>query len=160
MNIATTETAAGGKIVAEEISRAMWKTGSMDGLLYESRRDRNSNQAVPRNLASPTSARCSLSPAHLDLLLGPSVPARPRPVFCCSSSMRLDASAFVRLSSKDSWASSESVFKYERCAPVIGSSPVTHSSGSFAMLLFSASCCVRLSVMIGNSPSQKIASRA
>jgi hypothetical protein len=41
----------------------------------------------------------------------------PRPVFFCNSSIRFDASA-----------------------PVIGSSPVTHSSGSFDMLLLSASC--------------------
>src|SRR4051794_37647259 len=61
--------------------------------------------------------------------------------------MRRDASALVRFSSKSTWASSLSVFRYERCAPVIGSSPVTQSSGSFSMLPVSAPAWVRLSVM-------------
>jgi len=37
MNIVTTETAAGGKIAAEENSRAMSKTGSMDAVRIEER---------------------------------------------------------------------------------------------------------------------------
>jgi hypothetical protein len=52
-----------------------------------------------------------------------------RPVCCCSASVRSDAWALVSVSSIGSWASSQSVFKYERCAAVIGSSPVIQSSG-------------------------------
>src|SRR3954464_11456448 len=44
--------------------------------------------------------------------------------------MRFDASALDRLSSNSSPVSRHSVSRYERCASVIGSSPVFHSSGS------------------------------
>src|SRR3954468_11486224 len=45
--------------------------------------------------------------------------------------MRFDASALVSVSSKRSPVSCASVSRYERCAAVMGSSPVFHSSGSF-----------------------------
>src|SRR4051794_26780567 len=51
--------------------------------------------------------------------------------------MRRLASAFDSVSSKRSSASSLSVLRYEACAPVIGSSPVFHSAGSFSRLLIS-----------------------
>src|SRR4030095_4675485 len=44
--------------------------------------------------------------------------------------MRFDASAFVSVSSNSSPISRHNVSRYERCASVIGSSPVFHSSGS------------------------------
>ena len=47
-----------------------------------------------------------------------------------SSSIRFDASAFERVSSNSSPVSRHNVSRYERCASVIGSSPVFHSSGS------------------------------
>src|SRR4051812_33254833 len=52
--------------------------------------------------------------------------------------MRLDASALSRSGSKTSgsWVCSESVFRYEACAPVIGSCPVTQSSGSLIRFEF------------------------
>src|SRR5437879_5344815 len=56
----------------------------------------------------------------------------PRPVFACNSSIFFEASALVSLSLKCSPASRQSVCRYERCGPVIGSSPVVHSSGSFS----------------------------
>ena len=43
--------------------------------------------------------------------------------------MRLEASAFERVSSNSSPVSRHNVSRYERCASVIGSSPVFHSSG-------------------------------
>ena len=58
----------------------------------------------------------------------------PRPVRACSSSMRLEASALLSVSSNSSPASWESVCRDEACAPVIRSSPVTQSSGSFSVL--------------------------
>lgn len=61
-------------------------------------------------------------------------PRFPRPVFCCSSSIFFDASAFVQSSLNSSPASRQSVWRYERCGPVIASSFVTHSSGSFSGL--------------------------
>src|SRR6476659_9177159 len=48
-----------------------------------------------------------------------------------SSSILFDASAFVRVSSTVSPVSCASVLRYDRCAEVIGSSPVFQSSGSF-----------------------------
>src|SRR3569833_1005749 len=48
---------------------------------------------------------------------------RPRPVFACSSSIRFDASALLRARSKSSWASSESVFRYDDW--VTGDEPMT-----------------------------------
>src|SRR4051794_25652029 len=52
--------------------------------------------------------------------------------------MRLDASALSSSGSKasGSWACSESVFRYEAWAPVIGSSPVTQSLGSLIWFEF------------------------
>jgi hypothetical protein len=44
---------------------------------------------------------------------------------------RFDASALVRFASNSTPASWESVWRYEACAPVIGSSPVFQSRGSF-----------------------------
>src|SRR5687767_7454657 len=71
----------------------------------------------------------------------------PRPVFSCSSSIFFDASALVSSSSTSSPASSARVWRYERWAPVIGSSPVTQLSGSLMVLLSSARSAVRLSVI-------------
>src|SRR5688572_10401811 len=50
--------------------------------------------------------------------------------------MRFEASALVRFgwNASSSWACSDSVLRYDVCAPVIGSSPDTHSSGGFSML--------------------------
>src|SRR5437588_287987 len=50
--------------------------------------------------------------------------------------MRLDASALVSDASKASGSCtcSDSVLRYDACAPVIGSSPDTHSSGGFSVL--------------------------
>jgi hypothetical protein len=52
------------------------------------------------------------------------------------SSISFDASALVRLSLNSSGvpACSQRVFRYDAWAPVIGSSPETHSSGSFRVL--------------------------
>src|SRR4051794_30558991 len=50
--------------------------------------------------------------------------------------MGFEASALVSfsLNASGQWACSQSVFRYEACAPVIGSSPETQSSGSFCVL--------------------------
>jgi hypothetical protein len=55
--------------------------------------------------------------------------------FALSASIRLDASALVKdwLNSPASASCSVNVFKYDACAPVIGSSPETQSSGSFSV---------------------------
>src|SRR5215467_11018393 len=58
----------------------------------------------------------------------------PRPVFCCNSSIFFEASALVQFWLNSSLASRQSVWRYDRCGPVIGSSFVTHSSGSFSGL--------------------------
>src|SRR5437764_8986740 len=58
----------------------------------------------------------------------------PRPVFRCSSSIFFEASALVQFSLNSSPASRQSVCRLERCGPVIGSSFVTQSSGSFSGL--------------------------
>ena len=47
-----------------------------------------------------------------------------------SSSIRFEASAFDSVSSNSSPVSRHSVSRSDRCASVIGSSPVFHSSGS------------------------------
>src|SRR5205814_632963 len=70
-----------------------------------------------------------------------------RPVFSCRSSIFFDASAFVMSSLTCSRASSASVCRYERCAPVIGSSPVVQSSGSFFRLDPSSSCVRRSTIV-------------
>jgi hypothetical protein len=44
-----------------------------------------------------------------------------------SSSIRFDASAFESVSSNSSPVSRHKVYRYERCASVIGSSPIFHS---------------------------------
>ena len=62
----------------------------------------------------------------------------PRPVFSCNSSMRLDASALLSVSSNGSLACSDNVFKYDFCAPVIASSPVAQSSGFLTAFEFSS----------------------
>src|SRR4051812_6166228 len=51
--------------------------------------------------------------------------------------MRRLASAFESPSSNGSPASSLSVFRYDACAPVIGSSPVFQSAGSFSVFVMS-----------------------
>src|SRR5689334_10110238 len=58
-----------------------------------------------------------------------------KPNSCFRASIRLEASALVRFSSyaSGSPASSLSVLRYEAWAPVMGSSPLTHSSGSFLL---------------------------
>src|SRR4029453_1148801 len=71
-----------------------------------------------------------------------SCPAVPRPVCRCSSAIRLAACALVSVSSMGSPASSQSVFKYECCAAVMGSLPVVHSSGSLRTLPGAGLCCV------------------
>ena len=48
--------------------------------------------------------------------------------------MRREASALLSDGSNSSFASSLSVLRYEAWAPVIGSSPVVHSDGSFSVL--------------------------
>src|SRR3954463_14386065 len=50
--------------------------------------------------------------------------------------MRCEASALVSVSSNASGSphSSDSVLRYDACAPVIGSLPETHSSGGFSVL--------------------------
>src|SRR5205807_2663344 len=55
---------------------------------------------------------------------------------CFKMSIRFEASALVRPSSYalGSCACSERVLRYEACAPVMGSSPETQSSGSFSVL--------------------------
>src|SRR5687768_1890470 len=84
---------------------------------------------------------CRIIPATPYLGLAPSTLGRREPVegrgqthlrrgdLSRSSSMRCDACALVRFSSTASPDSLANVSRYERCAPVIGSSPVFQSSG-------------------------------
>src|SRR5262249_33022662 len=58
----------------------------------------------------------------------------PLPVFCCNSSIFFEASALVQFWLNSSPASRQRVWRYDRCGPVIGSSFVTHSFGSFSGL--------------------------
>src|SRR4026209_1812497 len=68
--------------------------------------------------------------------------------------MRLDASALLRSAWNSSCASSHKVFKYDAWAPVIVSSPVTHSSGSFSWLLgWAVGCALGFSIADSLQPS-------
>jgi hypothetical protein len=72
-----------------------------------------------------------------------------------SASIRLDASALVRdwLYSPSRPSCSVSVFKYDACAPVIGSSPETQSSGSFSVFDNGGGSTFGFSVVVMARPS-------
>jgi hypothetical protein len=61
--------------------------------------------------------------------------------------MRREASALVKFSSKSSLAFSRRVVKQDRCAPVIGSSPVVQFCGALIVFAFVGNRLFFLSVM-------------
>ena len=77
----------------------------------------------------------------------------PRPVSACSSSIRLDACAFVGRSSNGTFASSESVIKIRPLGPSHGSSPV---NPLLWVLLNIAFVHVRLCLLVRHLPSPSL----